>query len=304
MITVSAGNRLSVGVTEEMPPSDDELLSQRPAAAAHLASLERMVNDQELQLRERLARNDEAEQMEFDAAIAASSAIAASDAAERIVREVEESEKAEEEEPMISDTAEAAGPVQPLGNMPMDEDAVCALLRAQRGRGPAPYCNHARWRDPVRQAAVEALVARSQLPSDLRARDDGVAGDSETEPPPANGATHSAAYLMRLAGKLAVRSGAACARRDKHLGDAAGMGAAVERDQLDGSELPASSDVVSEEEDADVLTSRAAAIRTSFSARCAGRGRSRGRGCRCGIARPPVGGDASVLVDGAADRGR
>jgi len=165
VMTASAGGTSSAAGAEEIPPSNEEFLPQRPAAAARLARLERVVDIQEQQRWERLARIDRAERMEIDAAIAASSAVAASDAAERMVREVDEGEEAEEEEPMVGKKSAAAEPVHPPDITPMDLAAVRALPRAQRGGCPAPRYDHARWRDPVRQAAVEPWLARSQSPS-------------------------------------------------------------------------------------------------------------------------------------------
>ena len=302
-MAASAGGKLSTG-GEEIPSSDEEPLPRRPAAAARLARLECMVEDQELQRRERLARIQHAEQMEIDAAIAASSAVAASDAAERMVQEVEEHEEVEETEPIVGATSEAAGAVQSLDMIKIDGEAACALPLAQRGRGPASCDNNARWRGPVHQAAIEALLVRRQPPSDRPAREDGVGADSETEPSPVTGGTDSAAYLVRVAGGLADPSRAASARRDRQHRGAAETEDAVDRDRLDGGELAASSDVGSAAEVADVLTPRAAAIRASFSARRAGHGRSRGRGGRGGTTHPPVCGDVPVHAEGAAGRGR
>ena len=271
-MAASAGDKSSAAGAE-IPPSDDESLPQRPAAAARLARLERVVDSQEQQRRERLARIDRVERMEIDAAIAASSAVAASDAAERMVREVEEGEESEEEQPIVGQTSAAAGPVHPPDITPMDLEAVRARTRAQRGRGPAPLDDNARWRDPVRQAAADAWLARSQSPSD------------------------------RAKGHADPKR-AACARVDGQQRGAAELDAAVESDLLDGGERAASPDVDSAAEVADVLTPREAAIRASFAVKRVGRGRSRGRGGRGGTTRPPVGGDAPVHGDGAAGRGR
>ena len=301
VMAASAGDKSSAAGAE-IPSSDDEFLPQRPAAAARLARLERVVDSQEQQHRERLARIDRAERMEIDAAIAASSAVAASDAAERMVREVEEGEESEEEQPMVGQTSAAAGPVHPPDITPMDLEAVRARTRAQRG--PAPLDEHARWRDPVRRAAAEAWLARSQSQSDRATRADGVAGERDNAPPPVNGGTKSAAHPMWLANGHADPKRAACAHIDGQQRGAAELDAAVERDLIDGGERAASPDVDSAAEVADVLTPREAEIRASLAVKRTGRGRSRGRGGRGGTTRPPLGGDAPVHGDGAAGRGR
>jgi len=301
VMAASAGDKSSAAGAE-IPSSDDEFLPQRPAAAARLARLERVVDIQEQQHRERSARIDRAERMEIDAAIAASSAVAASDAAERMVREVEEGEESEEEQPMVGQTSAAAGPVHPPEITPMDLEAVRARTRAQRG--PAPLDDHARWRDPVRRAAAEAWMARSQSQSDRVTRADGVAGERDNAPPPVNGGTKSAAHPMWLSNGHADPKRAACAHVDGQQRGAAELDAAIERDLIDGGERAASPDVDSAAEVADVLTPREAEIRASLAVKRTGRGHSRGRGGRGGTTRPPLGGDAPVHGDGAAGRGR
>jgi len=62
-MVVSETDTLSVACDEDTPPSDDEPLPLRPAAAARLAVLERVVDEQEQKHRERLARIDRAERM-------------------------------------------------------------------------------------------------------------------------------------------------------------------------------------------------------------------------------------------------
>ena len=171
MFAVSASDTLSAACAEETLPSDDETLPLRPAAAARIAGVERVVAQQEQHRRARLARIDRAERMELDAALAASSATGASDAAARMVGEL---------------------------YAPMDVEAALALPRVQRDGDLVPLRDDAR-----RRVSGGNAVARNQSPRSAAARDDGVAADSESEPLPVDGGTESAARQMWPAGRRA-----------------------------------------------------------------------------------------------------
>jgi len=85
VLAVSVSATLSASCAEETLPSDHDTLPLRPAAAARIAGVERVADEQEQHRRARLARIDRAERMELDAALPASSAAGASTAAEHIV---------------------------------------------------------------------------------------------------------------------------------------------------------------------------------------------------------------------------
>ena len=127
-------NTLSAAFAEDTLPSDDETLPVRPAAAARLAGLQRVLEDQEQKRRARLERIDRAERMEFDAALAASSAAGASDAAARMVGELDmpEGGVSDENDPMVDDTSAADREHHDVGNAAEVEDVLNGRAAALR----------------------------------------------------------------------------------------------------------------------------------------------------------------------------